>query len=78
MHYFEGVYYNNISMAQSKTAAVELQCVGNGATAVPHQAIDISFYFFQKSGDTRWDDNGSDNDEWCNNLINPARMIVSR
>ena len=35
--------------------------------------------FPQKSGDTEWDDNGSENDEWYNNLINPVTgMIVSR
>ena len=28
----------------------QLQCVGNGATTVPHQAIDISLYFFHKLG----------------------------
>ena len=41
----------------------QIQCVGNGATADPHQAIDISFYFSQKGEDTRYDYNGSENDE---------------
>ena len=37
------------------------------------------FIFPPKSGDTRWDDNGSENDELYNNLINPVTgMIVSR
>ena len=41
----------------------QLQCVGNGATAVPHQAIAISVYSSSKCGDTSWGDNGSENDE---------------
>ena len=64
-----------------KARPQRLRCVGNGATAVPHAPSHryIILFFPQKSGDTRWDNNGSENDEWYNNLINPVTgMLVSR
>ena len=78
MHYVEGVYYNNISMAQSKTTATPVRWQWSHRSPTPSHRY-IILFFLQKSGDTRWDDNGSENDEWYNNLINPVTgVIVSR
>ena len=76
MHYVEGVYYNNISMAQWKTTAAPVRWQWSHRSPTPsHRYIIL---FFPKK-DLRLDDNGSKNDEWYNNLINPVTgMIVSR
>ena len=43
--------YTTITYRWPRARPQQLRCVGNGATAVPHQAIDISFYFFPKKAE---------------------------
>ena len=64
-------------MAQSKTTVTPVRWQWSHGSPTPsHRYIIL---FLKKSGDARWDDNGSENDEQYNNLINPVTgMIVSR